>query len=74
MPEEAFEHRLDLRRLPERALDPRPPAPKAEHDEVADRRVARALAVDDDRDAALEEWVAHEELAPAGELRDEDVH
>ena len=53
----------------EHVLDPRPPAARvATHNEIADGRVAGALAVDDDRRAGLEERLADEEL-PARETR-----
>jgi hypothetical protein len=63
VPEEAFEDDGNVARAPENALDARSALPRAEDDEVADARVARALPVDDDRDAALEEGLADEELS-----------
>ena len=73
VPEEAFEHRLDPARRAEHLLDPRAAASRPDDDEVADRRLPGALAVDDDRDAAFEERLADEELALAGQLADEQL-
>ena len=50
------------------------PAPEAEDDEVARGRIAAPLAVDRDGDAALEEWLAHQELPAPGELGDQRLH
>jgi hypothetical protein len=70
VPEEALEHRLELGRRPEDALEARSASARPHHGEVADGGVARALAVHDDGDAALEVRLADQELAPPGQLDD----
>ena len=71
VPEEALEHRLDPARRAENLLDLRAAPSQPDDDEVADRCLPRALAVDGHRDAAVEVRVADEELALAGKLADE---
>ncbi len=70
VPEQSFENGLDGGCAPEHALDARAAAPETENGEIADGRVPRGLPVDDDRDAALEERLADEELPAPGELAD----
>ena len=72
MPEEPFENRLDVIGPAEHPLEARAAAPVSEYRQVADRRVSGALAVDDDRRAALEVGLADEELAAAGKLDDSE--
>jgi hypothetical protein len=74
MPEQALENRFDVVAPSERALELRPSRSQAEHRQIADRSVAGALAVDDDRRTAFEVGLAHEQLPPAGKLDDGDIH
>ena len=74
VPEQALENGLDAAGRSEDALEPRPPAAGLDDDEVAHGRLARSLAVDDDRNAALEVRLADEEPAPPGQLADKEVH
>jgi hypothetical protein len=71
VPEEALEHRVDPARRAEDLLDPGPAAAEPDDDEIADRGLARPLAIDDDRDSALEVRLADEELALASQLAHE---
>ncbi len=73
VPEEPFQDGLDVVGAPEDLLEAGAAAPEAEEHEVADRRLPRTLAVDDDGDAALEERLADEELAAPGELADDEI-
>jgi hypothetical protein len=73
VPEQALEHRLDPARGPEHVLDLRAAAARAHDHEVSGPRVARALAVEDNRDAAFEVGVADEQLPSPGQLADEDL-
>jgi hypothetical protein len=73
VPQESLEHGLDRGRPAQHPLDPRAAAAGAQDDEVAERGVARALAVDDERDAALEVRLADEKLSPAGQLADDQL-
>jgi hypothetical protein len=73
VPEEALEHGVDPACRAEDALEPRPAAARPEDDEVAHGGLARALAVDDHRHAALEVRLGDEELALAGELAHEKL-
>jgi hypothetical protein len=73
VPEEPLENRLNVVGAAENALEPRPAAAEAQHDQVAALRIARALPVDDDGRADLEVGLADEELSPAGELGDEEL-
>ena len=71
MPEKPFEDGVDVVGSAENPFDSAASAAESDHDEVADGCIAGALPVDRDRDAALEEGLADEELPAAGELRDE---
>ena len=73
VPEQSFEDGLDVVRAAEDTLEARPAGPETEDDEIADGRIAGALAVDDDGPAAAEVRLADEELAAAGELADRDL-
>ena len=73
VPEEAFENGLDVARRPQDPVDAGASATEAHHGQVARRHVPGALAVDDDRDPALEIRLAGEELAPARKLTDEQL-
>jgi hypothetical protein len=70
VPQEPLENGLDPVRAPEHLLDPRAAPAETEDDQVADRCVPGPLSVDYCRRAGLEERVADEKLAPAGELGD----
>jgi hypothetical protein len=72
MPEQALEHRLDVVARPEDALKLGAPATDSQDDEVANRGVTRAFAVDDERPSAREVRLAHEELPAAGKLGDNE--
>jgi hypothetical protein len=74
VPQEAFEDRADVARAPEHCLDLRPPAAQTEDDEIAWRRIPAPLAVDGDRNAALEERLTHQQLPAPGELGYEGFH
>ena len=74
VPEQSLQHRADVSGAAEHRLDFRPSPPEAENDEVARGRIAAPLAVDRDGDAALEEWLAHQELPAPGELGDQRLH
>ena len=73
VPQEAFQDSLDVARRAEDPLDPRASAAEPQDDQVARRRIPRALAVDHDGDPALEVRLAGEELAPARKLTDEQL-
>jgi hypothetical protein len=74
VPQKAFEHRMNVARPAEHVLDACAPAPEADDGQIAHRRVPHALAVDDHGRAPLEEGLADEQLAAAGELADEERH
>ena len=74
MPEQPLEDDLDRLGPAQHALHAGAAPAGPEDDEVADRGLPGALAVHDERHAALEERVAHEELAPAGQLTDDELH
>ena len=73
VPEQRLEYRLNVVRAAEDSFDARPAAAEPQHRQIADGRVARGLAVDDDRRARLEERLADEQLPAARELADEEV-
>ena len=72
MPEQAFKHRLDVGGAAEDAFEARAAPAQAHEDQVTDRGVLGAFAVDDDRHPALEERRDRKELAAAGKLADEE--
>jgi hypothetical protein len=74
VPQEAFEDRADVAWAPEHGLDLRPPAAQTEDDEIAWRRIPAPLAVDSDRNAALEERLTDQQLPAPGELGYEGFH
>jgi hypothetical protein len=63
-----LEHVLDPLRGAEDALDTRPSTPARDDREIAWPRVARALAVDNDRNSRREVRLADSELAAPGKL------
>jgi hypothetical protein len=66
--EQRLEHVLDPLRRAEQLLDPRAAAAAGDEREVAWARVARALPIDDDRNARREVRLADEQLPASGEL------
>jgi hypothetical protein len=74
VPEESFEHGPDVFRPPQNPLEPSAAAAEPENDQVSRGRVPDSFAVDDDGGARLEEGVADEELAAAGELGYKNLH
>ena len=74
VPEEAFQDGLDVIGRAEDLFEAGAPAAESKNDEVADRRRAGTLAVDDDGRAMLEVRLADEELPAPGELADKPLH
>jgi hypothetical protein len=74
VPKQTFEDRVNVLGSPQHPFQSGATAPDSHHDEVADGGLPRALAVDDDGRSRLEEGLADEELAAAGELADEELH
>jgi hypothetical protein len=66
--QQRLEHVLDPLRGAKHALDTRPATPAGDDGEIARARVARALAVDDDRNSGREVRLADNELAAPGKL------
>jgi hypothetical protein len=69
--EQAFEHGVDRRRLPEHALEPSPAAAGKDDRQVARTGVSEVLSVEDERHSRLEEGVADDELAALRDLDDD---
>ncbi len=74
VPEQAFEDGLDPARRAQYPFESGPAPPEPDDDEIADRRLARSLAIDDHGNAALEVRLADKELALPGQLADEQIH
>jgi hypothetical protein len=72
VPEETVEDGVDSVGRAQHLLEPGASPPEPQNHQVSDRGLAGALAVDDDRRAALEEGIADEELPAAGKLGDEE--
>ena len=70
--QQAFEHGADVGRLAEDPLEARAAAPGAHDGEVARVGVAEAVPVDRDRQPRREIRLADDELAPAGDLEDDE--